>query len=123
MWLNRRSSENEPDRTRLGGSLTACSGVRSILITSLPPRRGAFSRAAGGIAGREQPFAPVIRGGCPETGFAEIMVANAARSHCRPVVLSRHGTGSRLGSADPRVELTRDPLGGSAATQPTELPL
>src|ERR1039457_1522632 len=30
MWLNSRSSENEPARIRLGGSLTSCRGTRSI---------------------------------------------------------------------------------------------
>src|SRR5690349_1815442 len=40
MWLNRRSRENEPARTRLGGSLTGCcGGKRSIVITILARRR------------------------------------------------------------------------------------
>src|SRR5471030_3195778 len=35
MWLNRRSSENEPTPIKLGGSLTGCDGTRSILVTIL----------------------------------------------------------------------------------------
>lgn len=35
MWVNSRSREKEPARTRLGGSLTGCEGIRSISITIL----------------------------------------------------------------------------------------
>src|SRR5713226_4544485 len=37
MWLNSRSREKEPARTRLGGSLMGCEGTRSISITILAP--------------------------------------------------------------------------------------
>src|SRR5450759_1106719 len=35
IWLNGRSGENEPARTRLGGTLRGCDGTRSIPIAVL----------------------------------------------------------------------------------------
>src|SRR5450756_1806143 len=58
IWLNRRSRENEPARTRLGGSLTGCGGTRSILIPILAPsgpfRRKSLSAGGTGAAAPAQ---------------------------------------------------------------------
>src|ERR1017187_10343317 len=44
MWLNRRSREKAPARTRLGGSLTGSGGTRSITVTILIRKRPGFPR-------------------------------------------------------------------------------
>ncbi len=57
MWLNRRSSENTPARTKLGGSFAGCGGTRSISTTIL----ARLADSEGGGQGGRRPMSKTRR--------------------------------------------------------------